>query len=283
MTNTTSRLAVLALPAAALGALFAVAGCAPSAGPDGPPPPVDGAPPVNPTGGGQVASGYQEMEVSNGGTITGTVTYTGGSFAAPELPFTKDAGPDLCGGDKAPDPKLTVDAASKGVASVVVYLYKVSTGKKWGDGATIDNTGCMFSPYVTLHPYTKAMNIKNSDPVTHNTNLTKSKNDGINPLLDQGATKEWTVSKAEKRPFRVGCDVHGWMEAWVWVVDSPYYVLSGKNGGYSIGDVPAGEYQIRAWHALKGEITKGPKLTVGAGGSASANLEMAADGTITFK
>ena len=56
MNNTTNRLAILALPAAALGALFAVAGCAPSAGPDGPPPPVDGAPPVNPISGGPVQS-----------------------------------------------------------------------------------------------------------------------------------------------------------------------------------------------------------------------------------
>lgn len=267
----------------ALAAALLIAGCGPSKDSEGnTPPPAGGPPPVNPLGGGGAAvTEYVPGTVSNGGTISGTVTYTGGAYTAPKLDVTKDN--EVCDHAAAVDRKLLVDGPSKGVANVVVFIAKIGTGKPFGDAALMDNVGCMFEPYVALHPYTKPMTVRNSDPVTHNTNLTKSKNDGINPLLAQGATEDWAVSKGEKRPFQVGCDVHGWMEAWVWVIDHPYYVRSGSNGQYTMADVPAGEYQLRAWHCLKNEITKGPTVTVGAGGSASANLEVAVDGTVTFK
>jgi hypothetical protein len=274
----------LALPAAALGAAMASAliGCGPSVDSEGvPPAPVDAPPPRNPLGSGPARALYAGGAVTNGGTISGTVKFSGGGYTPAKLEFTKDV--EGCGAKEAVDPKLLVDGATQGVANVVVYLHKVKQGKAWGDGATIDNQGCMFKPYIVLHPYTKKMNIKNSDPVTHNTNLTKSKNDGINPLLDQGATDEWSVSKAEKRPFRVGCDVHGWMEAWVWVIDHPYYVRSAADGSFSLTDVPAGDYELRAWHPLKNAIVNGPKVTVGAGATAAAGLEVTADGTVTFK
>lgn len=278
MRNTTNWLAI---SGAALMSALLVTGCGPSKDGDGnPPPPAGGAPPANPLGTGPAKAVYQGGAVSNGGTVSGVVKYAGGSFAEPKLVVTKDQ--EVCDHSAAIDRKLLVDDAG-GVANVVVYIAKIGKGKAFGDAALMDNIGCMFEPYVALHPYTKKMTLKNSDPVTHNTNLTKSKNDGINPLLEQGGTEAWAVSKGEKRPFRVGCDVHGWMEAWVWVIDHPYYVLSGTNGNYALTDVPAGEYQLRAWHCLKNEITKGPRITVGAGATATANLEVAVDGTVSFK
>ena len=44
------------------------------------------------------------------------------------------------------------------------------------------------------------------------------------------------------------CDVHPWMFAWVTVVDHPYYAVTGKDGVFTIKDVPPGKYKIVALH-----------------------------------
>ena len=46
----------------------------------------------------------------------------------------------------------------------------------------------------------------------------------------------------------LGCNIHDHMIAYVWVVDSPHFAKSGKDGTARIDDVPAGEYELHAWH-----------------------------------
>jgi hypothetical protein len=38
------------------------------------------------------------------------------------------------------------------------------------------------------------------------------------------------------------------MFAWITVVDSPYYAVTGKDGKFTIKDVPPGKYTITALH-----------------------------------
>jgi hypothetical protein len=42
--------------------------------------------------------------------------------------------------------------------------------------------------------------------------------------------------------------VHPWMFAWVTVVDNPYFAITGKDGKFTIKNVPAGKYKIVALH-----------------------------------
>ena len=44
------------------------------------------------------------------------------------------------------------------------------------------------------------------------------------------------------------CDVHPWMFAWVTVVDNPYFAVTGKDGKFTIKNVPPGKYKIAALH-----------------------------------
>jgi hypothetical protein len=50
------------------------------------------------------------------------------------------------------------------------------------------------------------------------------------------------------------CDVHPWMFAWVSVIDSPYYCLSGKEGKFIIKNVPPGKYTVEADHRKLGTL-----------------------------
>jgi len=60
-------------------------------------------------------------------------------------------------------------------------------------------------------------------------------------------------------PFK--CDVHGWMNAYVGVLDHPYFAVSGADGKFSMKTLPPGTYTIEAWHEKLG--TQEQKVTIG--------------------
>jgi hypothetical protein len=62
-------------------------------------------------------------------------------------------------------------------------------------------------------------------------------------------------------PFK--CDVHGWMNAYVGVLDHPYFATTDKDGKFELKSLPPGTYTIEAWHEKLGtatqSVTLGPK------------------------
>ena len=44
------------------------------------------------------------------------------------------------------------------------------------------------------------------------------------------------------------------MESWGFAVDNPYYMVTDKDGQFSLSDVPAGEYSLMAWHPGVGMV-----------------------------
>ena len=61
-------------------------------------------------------------------------------------------------------------------------------------------------------------------------------------------------------PFK--CDVHGWMNAYVGVLDHPYFAVSKEDGSFEIKGLPPGTYTIEAWHEKLGATTQ--SVTIGA-------------------
>jgi hypothetical protein len=60
------------------------------------------------------------------------------------------------------------------------------------------------------------------------------------------------------------------MQAWVWVLEHPYAVVTGADGSFELTDVPAGSYKLTVWHEALGEKTV--DVTVGAGKATTTNL-----------
>ena len=54
-------------------------------------------------------------------------------------------------------------------------------------------------------------------------------------------------------PFK--CDVHGWMNAYVGVLDHPYFAVTKPDGSFSIPNLPPGSYTLAAWHERLGTQT----------------------------
>jgi hypothetical protein len=49
------------------------------------------------------------------------------------------------------------------------------------------------------------------------------------------------------------------MHSYVYIFQHPYAAVTNANGEYSIPDIPAGTYEVRAWHEGFGDISLGKK------------------------
>ena len=215
-----------------------------------------------------VALGYEETTVSGGGTITGKVLFQG-DVPMRKIITTKDQ--DVCGGIRE-EPEIIV-GGDKAVTDAVVYLAKVDKGKAWpqaGAKPALNNIKCVFEPRVQVMRGGK-LDVKNSDPVLHNTHGFYGKRTAFNLALpNKDQVIEADLDRAGT--VRVECDAHGWMLGWVYVVDNPYYAVTGADGSFSIADVPPGDYTLIATHEFTGPIEI--PVTVKAGAETSTPVEL---------
>ena len=223
----------------------------------------------NATAAAPQASGYTVAAVKNGGSIAGTITYSGKAAAPKKLAVTKDT--QVCGKAEHVDESLVV-GANGGIKNVVVSLKGIKSGKgleTLGTSFVLDQKGCMYSPHVSLVPVNATLKILNPDGILHNIHTYSQKNPAFNKSQPQ-FKKEMTATFAQAELVTAKCDVHGWMSASILVVDHPYYVVTDANGAFKLTDVPAGTYTVEFWSEKLG--TKTAQVTVAAGQAATLNF-----------
>jgi plastocyanin len=197
------------------------------------------------------SAAYEVAAVPDGGTVKGKVVYRGPAAMKRIVP-TKDR--DTCGAIRE-EPEVAV-GPGQGVLDAVVYLRKVARGKAWAKPAKapeLVNDGCIFVPHVQALPVGTTLAIVNADPVMHNTHSFQGKATVFNIALPTAGIRVERPLKKEGM-VRVECDAHGWMLGWIYVADSPYYAVTGKDGAFAIPEVPPGSYALVAWHEYTGEV-----------------------------
>ena len=114
------------------------------------------------------------------------------------------------------------------------------------------------------------MKILNPDGTLHNVHSLGK----INPEFYMAIPKFSTeAQKAFDKPefmFAMKCDVHPWMGAWVSVLPNPFFAVTKADGKFEIKDLPAGTYQIEAWHEKLG--TKTATVTVRDGAAVASDF-----------
>jgi len=214
------------------------------------------------------AQSYDVVTVTDGGTIEGKVVFNG-AVPTKKISPTKDV--EVCGGMRE-EPLIEV-GPDKGVQNAVVYLVEVTKGKAWpapGKPPELDNVKCRFEPAVQVIP-AGPLDVVHTDPVLHNTHGYYGQRTAFNLALpNQGQRIPTELKRAGI--VRVDCDAHGWMEGWIYVVDNPYYAVTGADGKFTIADVPPGDYKLVAVQSLTGPVEM--PVTVTSGKSTELNVEL---------
>ena len=183
---------------------------------------------------------------------------------------------------KDPVYEETVVVGEKGELANVIVALKPDDPTALGgetpkEPAVLDQKGCQYVPHVLPMMVGQKMIVKNDDPFQHNVHSQSSTNPPFNfgqPNKDEG--KEVESPKAAET-YKVKCDVHPWMGAWVAVFEHPFFAVSGEDGKFDIkGKVPEGEYTIVAWHEKYGEQTG--KVKVDADGNGTVDFTFKAEG-----
>ncbi len=226
------------------------------------------------------AGAGQKVDTATAGNVTGTVSVDG--TVPKNEPIKMNADPVCMKENKDPQFQETYEAKDGKLANVFVYV-KDGLGNYVFDTpttpVTIDQKSCRYHPHVFGIRVGQPLEIVNSDPTLHNIHAMPKANAEFNtgqPI--QGMKTTHTFDKREIMvPFK--CDVHGWMNAYVGVMDSPYYAITGDDGKFELKDLPPGTYTIEAWQEKLGTMTQ--SVTLGPKDSKEVNFTFKAGATTT--
>jgi hypothetical protein len=214
---------------------------------------------------------------TGGGSIGGTVAFTGAVPANPAIDMAQEAKCRAKYTGAAPTNPVVVVKDGK-LGNVFVYVKSgLPAGATYTAPTTpvvIDQDGCLYHPRVLGVMVNQPIEIRNSDPVLHNIKAVPTKNRGFNiSQPSQGMTTRRTFA-TEEVGVPLECNVHGWMHATANVLTHPFFATSGRDGAFTIQVLPAGTYELEARHEKLG--TRTLSVTVPEGGAATAAITFAA-------
>jgi hypothetical protein len=195
------------------------------------------------------AQTYQVINVSNGGTIAGTVKWSGAVPRLAEFPVTRD--PKICDPDsrKTTDLERLIVGPDGGIANTVVYLKNVSVGKPLGapeQRRHLDQRHCHYIPHILLVPEKAELSMQSSDATLHTIHMEGAATYNL-PFPFPNQVSSRTMSTPGLVTLRCNGG-HVWMNAEMFVIPHPYYAVTDESGKFQFTDVPPGTYQIVAWH-----------------------------------
>jgi hypothetical protein len=204
----------------------------------------------------------QRVDTATAGDVKGVVSLEGAAGKNEAIKMNAD--PVCVKANKDPQFQETYVVADGKLGNVFVYV-KDGLGNYVYDAPTetakIDQKNCRYHPHVFGMRVNQPLEIINDDPTLHNIHAMPKGNAEFNtgqPI--QGMKTTHTFDKKEVMvPFK--CDVHGWMNAYVGVLDHPYYAVTGADGTFQLKSLPPGTYTIEAWHEKLG--TQEAKVTLG--------------------
>jgi|CXWL01.1.fsa_nt_gi hypothetical protein len=227
---------------------------------------------------------YEEATVSNGGTVMGTVQFSG--ELPPPTPFELRRYYDrvYCGAiSDGSGYRLLREVsvgAQQGLKDVIVTVEGIEKGKPFEFAETnLEANICQFVPFVSVMRENHPLAIINLDPVSHDLQIYERDNEHVfimfhRPALTKSGTSDVIKFTGSRRDVTMQCGMHPFMQGHGLAVKNPYYAITGLEGAFTIKDLPAGTYRIKAWHPTLGE--KEQNITVAANGTTSLGFSFEA-------
>jgi hypothetical protein len=226
----------------------------------------------------QAAWSYDEIRVTNGGTIQGKVTISGEK--ARPMAFNLVTIPDAvyCGRISTGTGWRIVEDFIIGpqgsLKDAVVMVKGIEKGKPFSlPKVEVEAIDCDFLPFVNVLRDQDEITVINMDPIEHDIQGYETARERgarvlfnrplpMNPFhrvvglfgknahthLPGEPMVEKIHLRKERNVFVMQCGFHPYMFSWGVVVENPYYSISKEDGAYEIKDIPAGEYEVAVWH-----------------------------------
>lgn len=211
------------------------------------------------------------VDTANAGGVKGVINYSGPDG---DTPIAMNADPNCAALHTTPVDTGKFLMKDGKLGNVFVYVKTGLEGKSFPaptEKKVLDQQGCQYHPHVMGIQVGQPLSIKNSDSTLHNVHAMPKSNTEFNTAQPvQNMEYDKTFDKAEVM-LPLKCDVHPWMNAYLGVVDHPYYAVSGEDGSFSIDKLPAGTYTLEAWHEELGTATQ--QVTVAANQTADVNFD----------
>lgn len=242
----------------AAAALLAAAAIAAGCGGEVPPAPPPGA----------IAAGTP----IGGARITGSALFRGAVPPPETLSVSSDPVCQAKGaGQLRQDVVVNADATLQNVFVRVVSGLENRVFAPPATPVVLDQRGCVFRPHVLGIQVNQYLEIVNDDATLHNVHPMSEVNKPFNVGMPLEGMRVRKFFGAPETMIRVKCDLHNWMLAWVGVVEHPFFAVTGEKGSYAIEGLPAGRYEIEAWHEKFG--TKKASIELGDGETKEASFD----------
>ena len=228
--------------------------------------------------------------VVDAGSLVGVVRFLGKMPAAVRMDMSLDPGCGGAGAGAVYAEQYVVHEVGSGaeggakeqrLGNVFVYVKSGPVGVgsgvvlqvSGGPATVVDQVGCRYTPHVVGVMRGGVVEFRNSDNTMHNIHTMPLEGKGMN--VGQAAMGKPMVVKFDTAELMVPvrCDVHPWMNAFVNVVDTPFFAVTDAEGRFSLKGLPPGEYVLGAVHEKLGGQTL--KVTVTAKQTSKAEFQFA--------
>ena len=201
------------------------------------------------------------------GSITGEAKLLESPPKLAPVKVTKDQ--DYCG-ETLPNETYVVES-SGGLKNVVVFLDSIAASSSADPQKDnmVENTGCQYVPRVLAMRKGERLKVQNNDPKLHIPHsYLNERTVFMLSLPFKNTILDATRRIREAGILKLVCDTHAWMLGFIHVFDHPFFAVTDENGRFSIPNVPAGTYTLKAWHEHAGVLTQ--EITVSEAGDSRA-------------
>ncbi len=190
-------------------------------------------------------------------SISGVVKYDG---AAPKFKEIKMDADPLCieKHTSAVYPQTLVLGEGNAMANVFVHVKSGLPNQAYTaptEPVVLDQKGCFYEPHVFGVMVGQPLKILNPDGTLHNVHAMSKINPEFNLAMPKFRTETTKIFDKAEFMFAFKCDVHPWMLAWGSVMSHPFFAATKQDGKFTIDNLPAGTYEIEAWHEKLGTQT----------------------------
>ena len=206
---------------------------------------------------------------SSGGTVSGSVTFTGTPPKMKPIDMAKE--PSCASQHETPAMTETVvTGPGNTLQYVVVYI---AAGEPPAAASSqvvrLDQKGCTYLAHVSALQAGQSMEIYNQDQTSHNIHPLAKVNPEWNKSQPPGSPPlHVTYDKAEFIPVK--CNVHPWMHGYFVILSTAHFAVTGNDGTFSLKGLPPGKYTVTAWQEKFGSQSQ--EVTITGNETATANF-----------